>query len=463
MSTTENPIIVRETFRKKWMRYFWGALPLLALVAAILLLSALINAKSEKLEAMKAGIKALEGMRFAAENPERIAAMISSSEDINEAIKKLSDELKITPDQAKSVVHMPLSAFAKFERKKLEKQIAYIRQQIADGNLEMESESPDLNVVALALTPITLRDRINLPGIVEPWIKFNIIAEVRGEVKQKLTDKGTPVKAGDVIAELDKRDYVIAIEASRSSYDTALASLKRIEKLYSEKLASRSQLDDITAQTERFRAELDMAKLNLERCTIRSPISGIINNVYIEKGKYVNFSDPIAEVLDIDRVKVSVGIPESDVSAVSAVENFEVRLDALDGKTFGAKKYFLSKSSDAEARLYKLELEIDNPDHEILPDMFARVDIVKQQLENVLAVPLYSLITLNDQQTVYIVNKDVAHARKVETGIQEGWLMQISQGLNPGDQVVVVGHRRVSDGQKVNVVRTVRNAEDLTN
>jgi membrane fusion protein (multidrug efflux system) len=95
--------------------------------------------------------------------------------------------------------------------------------------------------------------------------------------------------------------------------------------------------------------------------------------------------------------------------------------------------------------------------------MFARVDIIKREISGVLAVPLYSVITLNNQQTVYVVNENIARARKVKTGIQEGWLIQITEGLEPGDNVIVVGHRRVSEGQKVNVVRTVRNMEELAN
>jgi nitrate reductase NapAB chaperone NapD len=195
MSTTDNHKIVSETPRRKWMKYFWGALPLLSLILIILILSALIDAKSEKLEAANKGLKALEGMRLASENSNRIMAVINASKDPDDAVKKLTDELKMTPDQAKAVLHMPLSAFSEFERAKLDKQIAYIQQQIQEKKLDVAPEQPDLNVAALALSPVTMRDRINLPGIVEPWVKFNIIAEVRGEVKQKLIDKGTPIHA----------------------------------------------------------------------------------------------------------------------------------------------------------------------------------------------------------------------------------------------------------------------------
>jgi RND family efflux transporter MFP subunit len=260
---------------------------------------------------------------------------------------------------------------------------------------------------------------------------------------------------------LDKRDYRIALDAARASYDMALATKSRLEKLYKERFASQSQLDEITAQLERAKAEMNKAGLNLERCTITSPIGGIINNVYIEEGQYANIGDPIAEIMQVDRVKVSVGIPESDVRAVSRVKSYDVSIDALGGKVFSAEKSFLSLSGDPAARLYRLELAIENPEGEILPDMFARVDIVKREIPDAITVPLYSLVTLDGRDMVYVVNNGAAHARPVRTGIQEGWRIQVTEGLSPGDRLIVVGHRRVSNGQGVNVIRTVSDAEEL--
>jgi membrane fusion protein (multidrug efflux system) len=145
------------------------------------------------------------------------------------------------------------------------------------------------------------------------------------------------------------------------------------------------------------------------------------------------------------------------------VDEFEVMFDALDGRVFKAQKYFLSRASDSMARLYNLELRIDNPEGEILPDMFARVDIVKQEKADALAVPLYSIITLNNEQTVYVVSENTVNSRTVTTGIQEGWRIEITKGLEAGEEVVVVGHRSLSDGQTVNVVKSVMRMEELSN
>lgn len=331
----------------------------------------------------------------------------------------------------------------------------------AKKKAELRQKQQDVNVVTLVLVPAPIRDRINLPGIVEPWVKLEVLAEVSGKVNKKAVDEGDSVQKGDVIATLDSRDYRNAYNSSKASYEAARASLGRLSKLHREQLSSRSQLDGARAQMENYKSAMDTATLNVERCTIRAPISGLINRVYIEKGQYLNTSDNVAEILQMDRVKVRVGIPESDVDAVRKIEDFDVQIDALGGKIFRAKKHFLSRTADEMARLYGLELSLDNSSGEILPDMFVRVEIVKKEARESLAVPLYSVISRNNENIVYVVKAGKAYSRPVSLGLQEGWRIQVTQGLEPGDQVIVVGHRGVNDDQSVNVVRTVKDPKDI--
>ena len=93
--------------------------------------------------------------------------------------------------------------------------------------------------------------------------------------------------------------------------------------------------------------------------------------------------------------------------------------------------------------------------------MFARVNIVKKEVKDSMSVPLYSVITRGNGQFVFIEKGGKAHARMVETGILEGWRIQVTKGLARGDHVIVVGHRSVDEGQEVNVVRTVSDPEGL--
>lgn len=325
----------------------------------------------------------------------------------------------------------------------------------------LKKERPPINVVTMITAPKMIQDRINLPGVIEPWVRLKILAEVRGLVTKKVTALGDVVKKGDIIATIDSRDYKNTLKSARANYDSALASRKRLEKMYKERLATRSQLDSVIAMVETSQAQMDTASLNLDRCKIKAPISGIVNTLFFEQGGYLNTGQPVAEVLQLDKVKVVIGIPESDVNAVRGVDDYTVQIDALGGKQFRAKKYFLSKSTDSMARLYDLEIVIDNPSGEILPDMFARVEIVKQKIEDAITIPLYSVISMNNQHRVYVVRDGIVHSQNVELGLQEGWRVEIAKGLGADEHVVVVGQRGLNDGQPVNIIRSVTEMEEL--
>jgi RND family efflux transporter MFP subunit len=325
----------------------------------------------------------------------------------------------------------------------------------------MKQKQADINVVSLALAPSAIRDRISLPASVMPWVNLTVSAEVRGKVTTLSVREGQRVSKGDVIAHLDPRDYENNLRSTKASLAAAKASLKRLTELQRERLSTRSQLDDAVAQVENYQAAMDTAALNLERCAITAPMDGIINQRHIESGQYLNVADPVVEILQIDRVKIIVGIPESDVEAVRRLDSFEVTIDALNGRKFTAKKHFLSRTADSQARVYPLELALDNRKHEILPDMFARVEIVKEEVVDSLSVPLYAIISRNDNHLVYVVEDGVAHPRKIGLGIQQGWRIQAKSGLNPGDNVIVVGQRSVNDGTPVKVVRTISDIKEL--
>ncbi|MCG8615282.1 MAG: efflux RND transporter periplasmic adaptor subunit, partial [Desulfobacterales bacterium] len=205
----------------------------------------------------------------------------------------------------------------------------------------------------------------------------------------------------------------------------------------------------------------DLAKLNLERCTIRSPMDGIVDRTFIEYGNFLDAGDPVVSILEMDRLKVEVGIPESDVAAVRRLSEFDLRFDALDGRQVTGNYHYLYKTSDSLARLYNLEIRVDNPDYQILPDMFARVTIIKNRDPEGLAVPIYSLVTRKKETGVFVETDGRVSFKPVETGFQDGWKILVAQGLSAGDNVVVVGHRIVEDGEQVNVTRTISDMEEL--
>jgi len=344
----------------------------------------------------------------------------------------------------------------------LGKKITEKKDALAENQSREIAEKPLTNVITMVLEPSLIREKISFPGVVKPWISLQVVSEIKGKIVDKRIMEGRRVNKGDILAVVDAGDYQNAYNSALASHETALATETRLKALIKNNFATQSQFDDAVARVKTSRAELDSAKLNLSRCTILSPMEGAVDRIYIENGTFLNPGDPVAHILQIDKLKIEVGIPESDVDAVRKLKFFDMTIDALAGKTCTGEFHYLYKTSDSMARLYNLEIKVDNPDGQILPDMFVRVEVVKQQDPRGLAVPIYSLVTVDKKTGVYVEKEGVVHFRAVKTGFLDGWKTQVAEGLEPGENVIVVGHRIIEDGEKVHVAKTIRDMEEIS-
>lgn len=323
-------------------------------------------------------------------------------------------------------------------------------------------EKNKTNVITMEIFPSMVMEKLSLPGVAKPWVSLEVVSEIRGKIIHKKVTEGRRVNKGDILAVIDKSDYQNSYNSALASWETALATQKRLNALVKNKFVTQSQLDDAVARVKTSKASLDNAKLSLSRCTILSPMKGVVNRVHIENGTFLNSGDPVAQILQIDKLKIEVGIPESDVAAVRKLTTFDMTIDALGEKAYSGEYHYLYKTTDSMARLYNLEIKVDNIDGQILPDMFARVKIIKNQDPQGLAVPMYSLVNHNKDTGVFVEKDGVVQFRPLETGFQDGWKTQISKGLFPGENIVVVGHRIIEDGEQVNVTRTIRDMEEIS-
>ena len=311
------------------------------------------------------------------------------------------------------------------------------------------------NVVLLDVVPTTIQDRINLPGVIEPWERLSVLSKISGTVVKVEVREGENVSRGQVIARIDQDDFRIAVDSARAKYELAKGNYNRIAPLYVQKMIAKAEMDNLEAQVKTSKAALENAELLLSRCTIEAPISGVIRRLDAKEGLLLGVSDPVAEILQVDRVKAVVGIPESDVALVRDIQEVDLTIQALDNMELVGRNHFLAGSPDNGARLYRLELAIDNEDHLIMPGMFFRAQIVKRVIPDAVAVPLFTVIKREDQQFVFVEENGVAKQQPVELGIIEDWRVQITRGLAPGSRLVVEGHRDIDHGHELNTVRVI--------
>lgn len=331
----------------------------------------------------------------------------------------------------------------------------------ANKAAEVKDEKPPVNAVTFLIAPSTITDRINLPGSVAPWTRLNLMSKIGGSVTEVLVTEGDEVKKGDILARIEDTDYRISVDRAKAAYKLAVAEFKRDQSIYDKGVIPTSTLEANKTTMQTAKADLENAQLMLSRTTVTAPMAGVIRKMDAKVGLQLSAGDPIAEILEINRMKAIIGIPESDVTAVRKLNNVELTVQALGEKKITARKHFLSPSPETSARLYNLELEIDNQDGDIFAGMFIRADVVKKRFENSLAIPFYSVISRNDEQFVFVDENGVAKKRHVSLGIMEKWLVQVIDGLNPGDKVLVEGHRDVEDNQKIKVIKALTSRKEL--
>jgi membrane fusion protein (multidrug efflux system) len=325
----------------------------------------------------------------------------------------------------------------------------------------MKKEVPAVRVITLTLKSERLEDKISLPAEVEPFEDLWVKAEVSGQVVGIPVKEGQRVKDGQILVKLDDRDYRSRLARIEANYRLARQDYERMAALVKKNIAAESKLEEIEARLEDLSAQRSEAQLALDRTAITAPIDGRLNEIKAKKGELLDVNQPVAQILQFQKVKVTVGVPESDVAAVMGLEEAEVIIEALENRRVKGTKVFLSSQPRTMARLYDLELMVPNPDGQILPGMFGQVELVKKVFNQALAVPLYAVIAQGDDRFVYVEKDGQAEKRLIKLGVLVGWQVLVKEGLHPGEPVIVVGHRFLDDGQAVKVIKNVSHPSEI--
>ena len=342
-----------------------------------------------------------------------------------------------------------------------------IRIKEKKADLEEETKAaikqdvPAVRIITLTLTPRRLVDKINLPAQIDPYEEVWVKAEVPGRVIEVLVKEGQMVKKGQILMKLDDRDYRTRLARIEANYKLAKLNHERTKTLVKKKIAATTKLDEIEAQLKDLTAQRNEATVALSRTSITTPLSSFLNEISAKMGDYIGVGDPVAQILEIDTVKVIIGVPESDVAAIFDLNEADIIIEALGKRRVKGNKIFLSRKPRTLSRLFDLELSVPNPDGRILPGMFARVELVKHVYEDAVALPLYAIITQEDERFVFIEKEGRVEKRRVTLGTLIDWQVHITSGLKAGERVVVVGHRLLDDGQAVEVIKNVSNPNEI--
>jgi len=315
-------------------------------------------------------------------------------------------------------------------------------------------EAPPVNVTIMTVTAEPqLADTFDLPAVVEPNRIVTVSAEVGGRIERIGPEEGSRVSAGDLLIQLNTDLILPDYASAKAQVERDQIEFDRMTNLAKGSAATQRELDNATSQLAISKARLEGIRARLERTSILAPNTGMLNDLLVEEGEYIDPGKPVAQLVDTDTIKVVVEIPERDIAFFAVGEKVEVFADTK-GRTrsLAGTISFISELADPQTRSTRIEIILDNKDRLLRSGQIVRVRLTRRIIKDAVMIPLLAVIPMEDGMAVYVTNSTEAQRRQVELGIIRGDRVQVTRGLEPGDQLIVAGHRFVAPGQKVNVV-----------
>lgn len=298
----------------------------------------------------------------------------------------------------------------------------------------------------------TVMEEMRAVGTLAANESIVISAEIAGRISRIGFIEGEAVKAGDVLLELDDTVLKAELDKVRSDLSLARANRERASTLATQGAGTQRARDETEAAYQSQQANLALAEARLQKSTLTAPFSGVVGLRNVSVGAYIVPGQRIADLADVNTLKVDFRLPEINATQVHVGNTVLVTADAVPGATFEGNIYAIDPVVDINGRAIRLRAQVPNPQGRLSPGFFARIRIVVDQRPEALLIPESAIIPLDGKILVYRVVNGKAMQTEVELGQRLPGRVEIRKGLSKDDTVVTSGHQRLREGSAIQVV-----------
>lgn len=293
---------------------------------------------------------------------------------------------------------------------------------------------------------------ISLVGNAVSNQETQIFSQVSGNIVSIHLNLGDYKSKGSILAQVDSKIKALALESAEINYNKLKDDYKKYQNLYKGGAASETQFRDIKIAYENAKIQVEQAKKTLSDTRIKAPFSGYITSKSVELGTFLNVGNPVATIVDISKLKVSVNVSEKDAYALKIGKEATISTSLYPNVKYTGKVTFISPKAD-NAHTYQIEISIVNQSkYPLKAGTFVSVNIMLKNPRIPLLIPRSALIGSIKDAQVYVVNNNVAHLRNIRIGQDYNDFLEVTQGLQEGEQVVTGGQVNLSDNMTVEVV-----------
>ncbi len=329
-------------------------------------------------------------------------------------------------------------------------------------------------VVAVAkVTREDLYNELTIPAEFRPFVEVELHAKVSGYIDKMNVDFGDKVKCGQLLATLEVPELLDQLhnaaamqQKAEADYTNALVLYNRLDKVSKQytNIVAQQDLDNALAKKEASAAAIAAARADVEKyqtltnyTRITAPFDGVITHRYADPGALIQAgttsdtqSLPLVRVSDNYRLRLDFMISVKYVKDISVGDSADVLVESLGGRKFSGTITRTTDRVSKDTRTMVVEIEVANPSLEIVPGMYASVDLKVQRHSQALAVPIGAVADDETNRTVYVVNaSSTIEERPVNVGLETPFKYEITSGLKEGEMVLVANRAYVRPGQKV--------------
>lgn len=311
---------------------------------------------------------------------------------------------------------------------------------------------PSTNSIPVETTKsqvITMADRFETVGNLDSSDHVELSSEYAGQIKAIRFSAGDDVKKGQLLIELDDTVVKNELATTKNRLTLSASNYERTKQLAQRRLTSTQSLEEAkTDWQEKKNAYL--AKLTqYNKLKIKAPFKGTLGDRHISVGQYIQVGEPLVRLVAKSKLKLQYYLPEKYLANLSKGQTVVLETDAFPNQQFTGKVTFIDPALDSNTRSIRIEAEVPNKEHRLLPGMFVRLTHTFGNEQSRLFVPEESLIPTINGQKIYIATGKHAKSVMVQTGIHYHGMTEVTKGLDDDSLVITRGQHRLKDGASI--------------
>lgn len=326
------------------------------------------------------------------------------------------------------------------------------KQEAEVAEVAKEVDKINVNVITVQYESINTDYTAN--GTFLPKAETNLSSEISGKVVSVLVKEGSRVGAGQVVATIKKDAIEVDMSQAQNNLQNAIIDNQRYENAFKTGGVTKQQLDNSRLQLKNAQAAVRAQSVRVNNAAVRAGISGTINKRMVEPGAVVSPGTPMFEIVNINSLKLSVLVDESQVGKIQLGQQVAINVNVLPEDSFSGRITFIAPKSDASLN-FPVEIEVQNRGN-LKAGMYATAIFQTNngaETQNMLTVPATAFVNGVSSGQIFVAQNGVAKLIKVTPGKVYGDKVQILNGLKNGDQVITSGQINLDNGSKINIIK----------